>query len=240
MKVMFDCGTHLGEGLTYFAGVLKIDETWKIYAFEANPKTYEHLMKMASESEIPNPYIWLQNPNLKLLNVAVWDCESEISFSCGNYDQEKITNLGNDYHNFLSLINERIQEGQLIYNQFDTTDAIDGSSTAMVKHMRKQLARRGTKIQKTIYFEPAISVKSIDFAKFVSLNTSDGDELYCKMDIEGSEFKVMGSLIRRNQLKKFTAIYIEWHNYGNLLLKMKKILIKIVARVYKVQLIDWH
>jgi hypothetical protein len=60
------------------------------------------------------------------------------------------------------------------------------------------------------------------------------------MDIEGSEFKVMGSLIRRNQLKKFTAIYIEWHNYGNLLLKMKKILIKIVARVYKVQLIDWH
>jgi hypothetical protein len=110
----------------------------------------------------------------------------------------------------------------------------------MVKHMRKQLARRGTKIQKTIYFEPEITVKSIDFAKFVSLNTSEGDELYCKMDVEGSEFRVMRSLIRRKQLKRFNAIYIEWHNYGNVRLKIQKILIKIVARFYKVQLIDWH
>jgi uncharacterized protein with HEPN domain len=213
MKVMFDCGTHLGEGLTYFAGVLKIDETWKIYAFEANPKTYENLMKMARESEIPNPYIWLQNPNLKLLNVAVWDCESEISFSCGNYDQEKITNLGNDYHNFLSLINERIQEGQLIYNQFDTNlgdDIGHVPDNINVKNPRKiYFNKKNTKSGKWV--APGMNESQICFQSII-INENANPLLFDDTKIKASltQWSKIGSIrnsIAHTYLVDATTIY---------------------------------
>lgn len=36
-NIFIDCGFHCGEGLTEFAAKLGIDNTWDVYAFEANP-----------------------------------------------------------------------------------------------------------------------------------------------------------------------------------------------------------
>ena len=43
MKIFIDSGTHFGEGLKAHVSLLNIDETWKIYCFEANPFTFDYL-----------------------------------------------------------------------------------------------------------------------------------------------------------------------------------------------------
>jgi FkbM family methyltransferase len=42
-KVFLDLGTHFAEGLKRFIEVLKIDSSWEVHTFEANPRTYEFL-----------------------------------------------------------------------------------------------------------------------------------------------------------------------------------------------------
>ena len=40
-KIFLDLGTHYAEGLIQFINMLKIDRTWKIYSFEANPIVFK-------------------------------------------------------------------------------------------------------------------------------------------------------------------------------------------------------
>jgi FkbM family methyltransferase len=52
-NVFLDLGTHYGQGLEQFHKRFHMDETWKIYTFEANPVTYDiyvkqHLNKIAN------------------------------------------------------------------------------------------------------------------------------------------------------------------------------------------------
>jgi len=43
-KILLDCGAHYGKGLRKQIEINKIDASWKIYSWEANPYTYEHLL----------------------------------------------------------------------------------------------------------------------------------------------------------------------------------------------------
>lgn len=44
MNVFLDLGTHYGEGLKEFINTHKMDATWIIHTFEANPITYKHFI----------------------------------------------------------------------------------------------------------------------------------------------------------------------------------------------------
>ena len=44
-NVFLDLGTHYGQGLREFIGNFKMDESWIIHTFEANPVTYEIFVK---------------------------------------------------------------------------------------------------------------------------------------------------------------------------------------------------
>jgi FkbM family methyltransferase len=44
-KILLDCGAHLGKGLRRQVEINKIDSTWKVYAWEANPYTYQGFLE---------------------------------------------------------------------------------------------------------------------------------------------------------------------------------------------------
>jgi len=45
-KILLDCGCHYGKGLRKQIEINKIDSSWEIYCWEANPYTYEHFLKI--------------------------------------------------------------------------------------------------------------------------------------------------------------------------------------------------
>jgi FkbM family methyltransferase len=45
-KILLDCGCHYGKGLRKQIEINKINSSWKIYCWEANPYTYEHFLKI--------------------------------------------------------------------------------------------------------------------------------------------------------------------------------------------------
>ena len=44
-KVFLDLGTHFGQGLSFFIQHLKIDNSWTVHTFEANPNTYKQFIE---------------------------------------------------------------------------------------------------------------------------------------------------------------------------------------------------
>ena len=62
-KILLDLGTHFGQGLNQFINILKIDESWDIYSFEANPVTF----KMFNGADVYKNSIF----NIQFLNQAV-------------------------------------------------------------------------------------------------------------------------------------------------------------------------
>lgn len=44
-NVFLDLGTHYGQGLREFIDRFKVDNTWRVYTFEANPVTFEKFLK---------------------------------------------------------------------------------------------------------------------------------------------------------------------------------------------------
>ncbi len=59
-------------------------------------------------------------------------------------------------------------------------------------------------------YETQVRVPSIDFSKFV--NSFEGEyNVICKMDIEGSEYKVLRHMIQEGTINKIKELYIEFH-----------------------------
>ena len=85
MKIFYDLGTHLFEGLYEFNKFFNFDNSWKIYCFEANPYTYELAKKKLESSK------WLQDLNIELINAAISDEDGTVEVDC-YYDNNE-----NDY-----------------------------------------------------------------------------------------------------------------------------------------------
>lgn len=54
-------------------------------------------------------------------------------------------------------------------------------------------------------------VQRIDFPSFI-LSLPKQAEIYCKMDIEGSEYCVVDALLNTGAIDRLEAIWIEWHS----------------------------
>jgi FkbM family methyltransferase len=60
-------------------------------------------------------------------------------------------------------------------------------------------------------YETPVEVDCIDFSSFIySLNPED--KIICKMDIEGSEYKVLPHLIETKAIQRIKKLYIEFHS----------------------------
>jgi len=80
MKYFIDCGTHFFEGYRQFEDKFKIDETWTVYSFEANPRTYK-----LSKNNIPQIF---NTSNFQHLNLAVSNIDGEININCDMQNEE--------------------------------------------------------------------------------------------------------------------------------------------------------
>jgi FkbM family methyltransferase len=56
-----------------------------------------------------------------------------------------------------------------------------------------------------------INVTSTDLIDLIN-SFSENDEVFLKMDIEGSEYEILEKLIEKNILTRFTKIFVEFHN----------------------------
>jgi|LauGreDrversion4_2_1035121.scaffolds.fasta_scaffold121551_2 hypothetical protein len=54
-------------------------------------------------------------------------------------------------------------------------------------------------------------VKTIDFSEFIN-KFNDDDYIIVKLDIEGSEYKVIEKLLETKTINKIDELYIEWHD----------------------------
>lgn len=58
----------------------------------------------------------------------------------------------------------------------------------------------------------AISVKVLDFEKYLDEQSNVYDKIVVKMDVEGAEVDVLERLIETNAIKKISVLYIEFHS----------------------------
>lgn len=61
------------------------------------------------------------------------------------------------------------------------------------------------------YTSTVTEVKSINLAEFIKSICSEGDYLLIKLDVEGSEFMILDSLIKDINIKLISDIYVEFH-----------------------------
>jgi FkbM family methyltransferase len=70
-KIFIDCGTNLCQGLNDILNKHNIDNTWKVYSFEANPITYSKINKSKFENvTFINKAVWIENCK-RNLNVEI-------------------------------------------------------------------------------------------------------------------------------------------------------------------------
>lgn len=61
--------------------------------------------------------------------------------------------------------------------------------------------------------DTGVIAQCINFSEYLKNNISEEDYVICKIDIEGAEYEVLGSLIDDNTIDLIDEIYIEWHNH---------------------------
>ena len=236
MNVYIDCGTHLGQGIEAHINVWNIDQTWKIFGFEANPFTFTELLELKKLKT----HAWHTWPLVEVFNLAVWNENKEMDFGCSTYEFDKNSMINVNVLNFINEHPNLISKDQLNEETFVMANKIDGSSTLYYKPLKRFLNKYGNDVQKAIKFETVVKVQGINLVKFIQDNTSNDDKIYMKFDIERAEFPVLFSLIKSDVLTRVVAMDVEWHNYNNLFLKVQKLYLKFMLKKKGIKISDWE
>lgn len=61
--------------------------------------------------------------------------------------------------------------------------------------------------------EPSLPIKVIDFSKWMKENIKEDDYVVMKMDIEGSEYKVLRKMIDEGSILLVNKLYMEFHDH---------------------------
>ena len=89
---------------------------------------------------------------------------------------------------------------------------IPSSGGSCIKEMRDKHNR--TPEHENLYtFEEPVSVECIDFSKWIKDNFSKEDYIFVKMDIEGSEYKILPKMIEDGTMSYIDTLVIEWHDW---------------------------
>lgn len=108
-NVFLDCGTHFGQGLSEFTRIFKIDASWIVHSFEANPVTYQMNMSKGA-----TPYVQYHN-------VAVHNKDEKITIFVESPPGEGETGMGSSV---ITLDKWDPQDGTLRQN-FKTQYEVD-------------------------------------------------------------------------------------------------------------------
>lgn len=227
----------MGEGIKLHIKPWKIDDSWRIIGFEANPYTFEVLESLIHQEKNLKGYEWMKFPNLEVKNAAVWTKNGHVEFGCSKYIIDQETEFIND---LLELNAKMLADGDTAVDIINCPIPLDGSSSIFHRKMGKFLSKYGDEMQKTIVYDQLVKVPSIDFSEFLMKEVKTNDVVYCKMDIERAEFAVLLKAIRTKAITKIKILDIEWHHYNNIYLKAKRIYIEFRLKKLGVIVNDWR
>jgi len=227
----------LGEGIKLHIKPWKIDDSWRIIGFEANPYTFEVLQSLIHQEKNLTGYEWMKFPNLELKNAAVWTNNGHVQFGCARYVIDKKTQFIN---HLLELNEKMLADGEIAVDIINCAIPLDGSSSIFHKKMGKFLSKYGDEMQKTIIYDQLVKVPSIDFSEFLMKEVKTNDVVYCKMDIERAEFAVLLKAIKTKAITKIKILDIEWHHYNNIYLRAKRVYIEFRLKKLGVIVNDWR
>jgi FkbM family methyltransferase len=77
-KIFIDCGTHYGQGIKSFKKKYRMDDSWQIFTWEANPYTYKKFL----ESEI------YRTTKINCFNSAVTDYNGTIELNIETVEEK--------------------------------------------------------------------------------------------------------------------------------------------------------
>jgi FkbM family methyltransferase len=217
-NIYIDCGTHLGEGLKKHIKEFSMDESWKIYTFEANTFTYRLMQETIANGDLPKQYEWARWENITYYNKAVWIEDGVIDFYCSNTNVEDVRK---NMPEFMKMHDSMVIDGELITHHQRSDYPVDGSSTIMPNFMRGMLHSTGDYLQRSLKWETKVTVDSFDFSSWLRDNVSKEDNVVCKLDIEGAEFEVLKKCIADDTLRLIDHLDVEFHHYHDIELGMQ-------------------
>jgi FkbM family methyltransferase len=93
-------------------------------------------------------------------------------------------------------------------------------------------------------FKTKAKVRCINFSKFIQDNFNQEDFLVVKLDIEGSEYDVIDSLIENNTIQYINDLYVEFHSRffvnANEMINREQKIKNFILNQTKTQLFEWH
>ena len=193
----------MGMGFADLAPRLGVDSEWEVFGFEPNVYAY-NAYNDNIESE---RYDVLNNKNIILAQKAVWNKDENIMF-CHEAVNEEHYNENPGWKRDCDLINEKYESGEgLDFIDFD----LPATGGSCVEEMRNQLQKPPAHAIK-LTFKETSEIEAFDFSKWTLDNFDRSDYIVLKMDIEGSEYRVLQKMIEDASIDYIDHLYIEWHH----------------------------
>ena len=201
-KIFIDCGANMGTGFSQLCNTVGVDENWEIFGFEPN----EYAFDIYVENIKSEKYSFLNNKNFNLFQKAVWIEDGYIQFCMEGLNETEYNNENGIWKNAIENHKKRYQ----LDSKLDI--GIPASGGSCIKEMRDKHNR--TPEHENLYtFEEPVSVECIDFSKWIKDNFSKEDYIFVKMDIEGSEYKILPKMIEDGTMSYIDTLVIEWHDW---------------------------
>lgn len=199
-KVFIDCGTHMGTGFSKLCDSFGIDSTWEVYGFEPNEYAFDAYVENIKSEK----FSFLNNKNFNLSQKAVWIEDGQIEFCMEILNKKEFDE------------NERWREECYKHEKKFPLEKlaieVPSSGGSCVKDLREKLQREEAHEKLYEWNEPVL-VDCIDFSKWITENFSKQDLIIVKMDIEGSEYKILPKMIEENTISYINTLCVEWHDW---------------------------
>jgi FkbM family methyltransferase len=229
-KIFIDCGTNMGMGFSKLSDKIGVDETWEVYGFEPNIYAYNSYLNNINSGR----FEVLKNKNITLFQKAVWDKDEKLIF-CHESVNESHYNENTEWKLACDRVNDDYIKGLgLDFIDFE----IPATGGSCVLEMKEKLRRMEDHNIKLVFKEFS-EVDSIDLSKWILDNFSDGDLIVLKMDIEGSEYKVLPKMINDNSINLISTLIIEWHDWQMPDFEQQTIYLKKELSRLKINIINW-
>lgn len=138
-----------------------------------------------------------------------WECYSfeanPITYSASKPRYEELLNEGYSLYHYNYAISD--SDGEIRVN-CDIAENGTGQASNTLENRPTEDKLWGYQLG---YLENSPKVKAIDFVKFIQGIYTPGDYILIKIDIEGSEFKVLDSIVDRLGTSIISEMYVEFH-----------------------------
>jgi FkbM family methyltransferase len=199
-KIFIDCGANMGTGFSKLCDTIGVDHTWEIFGFEPNEYAFDIYVEHIKSGN----YSFLNNKNFELFQKAVWIEDGYIEFCMEGLNE---TQFNENEH-----WKEEIRKHKINYPLDKLELGIPSSGGSCIKEMHEK-HQRAIDHEKLYDWSDPVLVECIDFSQWIKNNFSKEDYIFVKMDIEGSEYKILPKMIDDGSINYINDLAIEWHDW---------------------------